>query len=126
IKAAQTDAFMRDNLEGALANIRAVRASAGDASSPTENAILNRAQAVGDQARMQKVANINEQVQEDRDAAAFYSAAGLSAIQAGERNARNIDLASDLTAGGQLLSAGSKANWGGIGSTIGGFLNLGA
>ncbi|MBV8895543.1 MAG: hypothetical protein JO051_03450 [Acidobacteriaceae bacterium] len=123
IKAAQTDAFMRDSLAGSLANIRAVRASADASSSPTEAAILNRAQAVGDTARTQKVANINEQVQSDRDASAFYAAAGMSAIQAGQRNARNIDLASDLSAGGQLLSAGSQANWSGIGSSISGFAN---
>jgi hypothetical protein len=126
IKAAQADVFLRDNQEAALANIRAVRASAGASSSPTEAAILSRAEAVGDTARTQKIANINEQVQADRDAAAFYSAAGLSAIQAGQRNAGRIELASDLTAGGQLLTAGSQANWSNIGSQIGSFLSAGA
>jgi hypothetical protein len=121
IKAEQTDAFMRDSLKTSLANIRAVRAAAGTSGdSPTGNAILNRVEAQGDMARTQKVANINEQVQADRDAAAFYSAAGLSAIQAGQRNARNIDISADLTAGGQLLTAGAGSSFGNILSAMGG------
>lgn len=124
IKAAQVDAFMRDSLAGSLANIQAVRASAGTSgASPTEGAIMARAEHVGDQARTQKVANINEQVQSDRDAAAFYAAAGMSAISAGQRNARNIELSSDLTAGGQLLSAGASAMGGGGGGILSGLFN---
>jgi hypothetical protein len=120
IKANQVDAFMRDSLASSLANITAIRASAGMSDSPTEDAIKARAGALGDAARFQKVSNINEQTQEDRDASAFYQRAGLNAIQAGRDNARAIETSGYLTAGGQLLSglAGATSPGGSMSSIM--------
>jgi hypothetical protein len=93
-KAAQTDAYMRDSLASTMGNIMAVRAAANtDPSSPTGFAVLNRQENLGDEARAQKVANINNQADSDASAAIFY-----------RNSAENALTGSYLSAGGRLAS----------------------
>lgn len=101
VKADQTNTFLQQKLQGELANISAVRASAGvNASSPTGDAIAARVSGVADQQRIQTIQNIQAQTESDTAAAAFY-----------RQSANNALL------GGQLSSEG---DWlGGIGGALG-------
>lgn len=102
-KAAQTDTDMRRTLQGQLANITAVRASAGlNPASPTGQAINSSVEARGDTNRTAALNNINAQVNMDQNAAAFYKMSAGDAITGGL-----------LSAGGSILS--------GLSSAMGGF-----
>ena len=84
IAADQTDTRMRQDLGTTLANIAAVRASANtDSSSPTQAAILSRVSEQQDEARKQRLNNINAQVTSDEGAAAFYRSSANNAIFGG-------------------------------------------
>lgn len=96
IQADQTDIKMRSDLAGTLANIDAVRASANtDSTSPTQAAIENRFSAQSDQARQQRITNINQQVSSDESAAEFYRNQGDNAMTGGILGALG-DLSSGL------------------------------
>jgi len=83
-KAAQTDQYMRNQLQGSLANIMAVRASANtDPTDPTSEAILNSVKGQGDANRAQAVENINQQVLTDQNAASFYENSASNAMMGG-------------------------------------------
>jgi hypothetical protein len=87
-KAAETDTDMRRRLVSQLANITAIRASAGlDPNSPTGAAINANVQGGGDLSRTQAVENINQQVTSDQQAAAFYTSSASSALLGGELGA---------------------------------------
>ena len=107
-KAAQTDMDMRRTLQGQLANITAVRASAGlNPASPTGAAIGSSVEGAADRNRTVALNNINAQVNMDQNAAAFYKMSAGDAITGGL-----------LSAGGTILSglAGVLGNpWGSTG-----------
>lgn len=84
IQAAQTGTTMRANLQNMLGHIQAVRASTGtDPRSPTTAAVVNRQEAIGDNARNVQVGNIQAQVRSDQAAATFYNQSAGDALTAG-------------------------------------------
>lgn len=83
-KALQTDTSMRRTLGSQLANITAVRASAGlNPNSPTGNAIASNVESTGNLNRTQSIDNINAQVSMDQNAASFYTSSASSALLGG-------------------------------------------
>lgn len=84
VKAAQTNTAMTTHLDEVLANIKAVRASAGtEADSPTGTAILNRTESVGGQDISRSVRNIETEARQHEAAYQFYQQSAQDAIQAG-------------------------------------------
>lgn len=70
--AAETDATLRAELSDVLANIRAIRASAGvRPDSPTTQAILEEETRVSERERRIRVGNINRQADSDADSARY-------------------------------------------------------
>lgn len=109
-KAAQTDAFMRDQLNSTLQNIAAVRASANvEGDSPTQYAIQNRVGEQSDLARTQRVTNIRAQVSKDIGDSMMERAAGYSALAIGSENADAANTNGLLGGFGKLLSGLSGA-----------------
>lgn len=98
IKADQTDAQMREDLNTTLANIDVIRSAANaDPLSPTGLAITANEQRIGDRARTTRVASILQQADED-EASADY-----------RRYAGNIGLLGGIAgAGGKLLKGFGK------------------
>lgn len=110
IKADQTQQYMEENLQGTLANIDAVRASANtDPDSPTGFAIRNFSEARGERDINNRVSSIRAQSAEDANAAAFYKKSASSAMMGGY-----------LGASGSLLS-GLSGMAGGMGGGGGGY-----
>lgn len=88
LKASQTDAQTRENLNVTLANISAVRAASGvDPSSPTSAVLRDQTERLGDRARGIQVGNILEQSTQDTQDAAYLRNAGDFAMSMGEVNA---------------------------------------
>lgn len=71
VQANQTDAYLRDELESIVSNIRAIRASAGMADSPTSDAVIAKESEVSDNQRRIRVGNLNAQADEYDRSAAF-------------------------------------------------------
>lgn len=101
LKATQTDTFMRDQLGSALGTILAVQTGAGVGTSPTDAAVRNRVQQQGDDARVQRVANIRAEAARDR-------MQGMMQMWAGQRALSESQAAADqYRTGGWLSGAGS-------------------
>lgn len=97
-QAAQTDAFLREELNTTIANIDAVRsAQMIDPLSPTTAAIKEEEGRVGDRERNIKVLNIKAQAEEERMAAAYKRQSAGVARRAGM-----------ISAGAGLLGGASK------------------
>lgn len=76
IAAAETDTNIREELKTTVANIRAIRASAGiDPDSPTTAAILANEGRISERERRIRVGNIMAQAASDKRAAQFYKSA---------------------------------------------------
>jgi hypothetical protein len=76
INANSTDAYYRDDLRKTLANIDAVRTSAGvDASSPTTQAVEDEDTRLSDNQRIAKVVGLRAQAGQDVADAGFYNSA---------------------------------------------------
>ncbi len=72
-QADQTDAQLREELEGALANIKAIRASTGvGASSPTGIAIKKEEERVSDRGRNIRVSNLKAQGRRSEQDSKFH------------------------------------------------------
>lgn len=94
IKADQTDAGMREELNTTLANIDVIRAAAGtDPLSPTGLAIRENERRIGDRDRRIRVSNINEQAADDDASAEYRRYVGKTALTG-----------SYISAGSKLLS----------------------
>lgn len=88
LKATQTDTNMRQNLTSSLANILAVRASAGlNPNSPTGAAINANVEGRADINRTTAIDSINAQVTSDQDASAFYTQSANNALMGGDMGA---------------------------------------
>lgn len=84
LKAGQTDAQLREELNTTLANIQVTRAAANtDPLSPTGLAILENESRISDRARNIKVASIRAQASEDDASAAYRLEAAKTARLAG-------------------------------------------
>lgn len=95
-QAAQTDAFMRRKLQSTLANIQAVRASAGtSSSSPTGAAVEASVAGEQDRERAVKVSNINAQSEADTAASLFYKQASANALLGGQYAAEGDEAAAE-------------------------------
>lgn len=113
LKATQTDTYMRNQMGGALANIDAVLANTNTQdNSPSNWAVRNRAQEQGDEARVQRVSNIQLQAKADRNASILYMMSGMNAMSIANSNANAAMTNGILGAGGKLLSGLSGINWG--------------
>lgn len=94
VKAEQTDAQLRDELDTTLANIDVTRAAANaDPFSPTALAVKANETRISDTARNTRVASLLQQADEDQASAAYRRHAGNMALLGGV-----------LGAGGKLLS----------------------
>lgn len=84
IKASETGTQLTSSLQQSIGNIRAVRASANtDPNSPTGQAIVARAQALGDTRTKTQVGNILAQVEQDKAGSALYEKAASSDLLSG-------------------------------------------
>lgn len=109
LQAENTDTAMREQLNTTLGNIQVIRAAAKiDPSSPTSAVLMDRQRMLSDRQRSSALLNIQSQVSEDEASANYLQQAGDFALGM-----------SFVDATGKLLSAGSKANFGGGGG--GGF-----
>lgn len=80
VKAAQTNEAMTQQLSNVIANIKAIRASAGTETSPTEHAIVHRTQALGGQDISRSVRRIEEQAEQNQAAFEFYQQSAKDAL----------------------------------------------
>jgi hypothetical protein len=97
VQADQTDSHLRDELESTVANIRAIRASAGMPDSATSDAIINKEGEVSDNQRRIKVGSLRAQADEYDNSAAF--------MRRQARNALNFSYLSAAGVGFKGLSA---------------------
>lgn len=78
INANETDAYYRDDLRKTLANIDAIRASAGMVESPTSVAIADENTRISDEQRVAKVTSLRAQARQSDEDAKFYQSAARS------------------------------------------------
>lgn len=84
LRASQTDAQLREELNTTLANIDAVRAAGNiDPTSPTTAALKDRESFVSDRARNIKVASLRAQADEDEATSRYRREVGRSAVVGG-------------------------------------------
>lgn len=84
INAHQTDAYYRDDLRKTLANIGAIRASAGAVvDSPTSMAIRDENARVSDNQRAAKVTSYRAQARQSDEDSRFYQSAAKSYLRSG-------------------------------------------
>lgn len=92
VAADQTDAFLRDELESTVGNIRAIRASAGMTDSATSDAVIEKQGEVSDSQRRIKVGNLRAQADDDERSAAFLRRASRSALNLSYLSAAGIGI----------------------------------
>lgn len=81
LRADQTDAFEREQLNTTIANIESIRAAANiDPTSPTSAAIISNEKRIGDRQREIKVASLRAQASEDDASALFRRRLGEDAL----------------------------------------------
>lgn len=80
VAADQTDAFLRDELETTVSHIRAIRATAGMADSPTSDAVIEKEKDVSDSQRRIRVGNLRAQADDDLRSAAYLRRAARSSL----------------------------------------------
>jgi len=112
LRATQTDTYMRENTNNALANIDAVQALGGEAdNSPSDWAVRNRYGFEADRARTQATDNLRLQSQAQRNAAQLYMLSGMNAMNAANSNASALRFNGLLGGAGALLHGISGMNW---------------
>lgn len=112
LKATQTDAYMREQMGGALANIDAVLSGTGTQdNSPTSWAVKNRVEAMGDRARDQRVTNIRMQAQQDANDSLMYAMSGINAMNAAKGAGEASLINGGLGGLGQLFKGLSGLKW---------------
>jgi len=112
LRATQTDTYMRENTNNALANIDAVQALGGEAdNSPSNWAVRNRYEYEADRSRNQQTANLRLQSQAQQNAAQLYMLSGLNAMNAANSNASNLQTNGLLGGAGALFHGLAGVNW---------------
>lgn len=91
-QADQTDAFLRDELESTVSNIKAIRASAGMSDSPTSDAVIAKESEVSDNQRRIKVGNLKSQADEYDRSAAFTRRQAKNALNWSYASALGVGL----------------------------------
>ncbi len=119
LKATETDTIMRQRLQGVLANIQAVSASANvDMRSPSVEAVYSRTEKVAQDQDYAQIFNAHLQSAEDRSSALLQLWGGQNALQAGYSNASSYQTSGLLTAAGGLMKGLSgmmgSAGWGAL------------
>jgi len=106
LRATQTDNAMREQTNGALANIESVQALTGEAdNSPSNWAVRNRFEYESDRARNQATANLRLQSQAQQNAAQLYAMSGLNAMNAADSNASALQTNGLFGAAGSIFKA---------------------